>query len=347
VKELAETLRSLQNYDSRSWREIKEGCSAPWLYSLIKQLDELSLIDELSDKRSDDEEILRCVADIIQTSVSFLLKRVSSRASVYVNQLDSIKSFLRQASDSMQVSMLFTAESWDHNFAMQGIAVQIAYAYRNLPEILPVWSRILSLSLEVLTGIKESKSVDPLSTENFNTTDLKTIETYALSFVHLVVLSGLRVSTRLTTIQEPVSAESLSGIAVAICGERVLSTAATKLGTPHYLVAIANHQANAISPLIQGIYVEQFHVTYRFVEIIGPLFAKRLKSELRSRIFNYFHEEYGHEHYELETCKALGLDPENVKRAIPLPMSTLYVDAYTGTSLRRVEWKGISLVDSG
>ncbi len=327
--ELATILGSLQRHNSRFWQEIKMGGSAPWLYSLVKQLDDLGLIDEHFIGLSVEENFIREVEEIVQDTVGFLKKKIGTRAPMYGRQLRTINSLLMRTGIYAPHPVSLWGEVVDHNFAIQAIAFQIDYASQNFPEILPVWLRILTLIMQWLSGEKNVEPVMDLTPGVFNTTDLKNIETYALSFAQLVVLSGLRVGNRLTTQADLVPDAPVSGLAVAVTGQRILSAASKKLGTPNYLTSVFEHQTEDISPLIQGIYIEQFHVTTRFVEIIGPLLAKRFKPAIRTRFFNYFHEEFGHEEYELDTCKALGLERNHVESAIPLPMTTVYVDAYT------------------
>ncbi|UJB30663.1 hypothetical protein [Chromobacterium sp. Beijing] len=80
---------------------------------------------------------------------------------------------------------------------------------------------------------------------------------------------------------------------------------------------------------MQGLFIEQYHVTQRFVEIIAPLMTKRLRSPLKQRVYRYFQEELGHEVYERATCEALGVPPAWLDQALPLPLFQAYVDAFT------------------
>ena len=114
----------------------------------------------------------------------------------------------------------------------------------------------------------------------------------------------------------------------------MLARALEQLGASQYAQALLS-DSTEISPLVQGLYVEQYHVTDRFVEIVAPLMTKRFPRAVRSRLFQYFQEEYGHEAYELATCVALGLDEGDVRRSVPLPLTTLYVDAYTVIARQR------------
>ena len=83
------------------------------------------------------------------------------------------------------------------------------------------------------------------------------------------------------------------------------------------------------SPLIAGPFIEQYHVTCRFVEIIAPNLSRRLMAPLRAMMFRYFGEEVGHEALESTTCETLGITQAALDRAVPLPLHFAFVDLLT------------------
>ena len=83
------------------------------------------------------------------------------------------------------------------------------------------------------------------------------------------------------------------------------------------------------SPLVAGPFIEQYHVTRRFVEIIAPLLSKRLAAPLREMMFRYYSEEVGHEALESTTCEAMGVSQEALDQAVPLPLHFAFVDVLT------------------
>jgi hypothetical protein len=83
------------------------------------------------------------------------------------------------------------------------------------------------------------------------------------------------------------------------------------------------------SPLIVGPFIEQYHVTRRFVEIVAPLLSKRLSVPLRTMMFRYYSEEVGHEELESTTCEAMGVSQRALESAVPLPLHFAFVDALT------------------
>ncbi|WP_266156878.1 hypothetical protein [Dyella silvatica] len=99
-------------------------------------------------------------------------------------------------------------------------------------------------------------------------------------------------------------------------------------GENPYVTAI-NRLNGAYSPLVAGPFIEQYHVTSRFVEIITPLLSMRLAKPLRSMMFRYYSEEYGHEALESTTCEALGVAPAMLEKIVPLPLHFAFVDTLT------------------
>jgi hypothetical protein len=171
---------------------------------------------------------------------------------------------------------------------------------------------------------------DDISQEHFRSVaslDPVDLEMYLLSFAHFVEIAPLRVGRRMTSADTERFSEPCSGLALAARAERLLLSALDQLGSNAYAsAALASHE---ITPLVKGLYIEQYHVTDRFVEILGPLLSRRLKRNLRARLFQYFQEEYGHEAFELATCVALGMNEAEVRVSVPLPLTALYIDAYT------------------
>jgi hypothetical protein len=101
-----------------------------------------------------------------------------------------------------------------------------------------------------------------------------------------------------------------------------------KWGANQYLRDMAGvHEVE--SPLVVGCYIEEYHVTRRFVEIIAPLLHKRLALPLRALMFRYYSEEVGHEAFERTTCLTLGVNSVALEKAVPLPLHLGFVDALT------------------
>jgi len=117
-----------------------------------------------------------------------------------------------------------------------------------------------------------------------------------------------------------------SGINLMLDGEALSVRALRRLGRSHYHEALLGEAPPR--RLAMGTYVEQYHTTRRFVEIILPMLGKRLRSSLRDGLFSYYAEEVGHEAFELDTCLALGLDRDAVVSAVPLPAFTAYLDVF-------------------
>jgi hypothetical protein len=57
------------------------------------------------------------------------------------------------------------------------------------------------------------------------------------------------------------------------------------VGPNRYVTALET-LTDGTSPLIAGPYVEQYHVTRRFVEIVSPLLSKRVARPLRRLMYH-------------------------------------------------------------
>ncbi|HEY0166887.1 MAG TPA: iron-containing redox enzyme family protein [Jatrophihabitans sp.] len=122
-----------------------------------------------------------------------------------------------------------------------------------------------------------------------------------------------------------------SGTNLALAGERLAVRGLRVLGPSSYhrtLGSGAPSDGDRPDRLALGTYLEQYLITRRFVEIILPLLAKRLRPELRDSLFRYYAEEVGHEVFELQTCLALGLTESEVVLATALPAWVTYLDVF-------------------
>jgi hypothetical protein len=112
--------------------------------------------------------------------------------------------------------------------------------------------------------------------------------------------------------------------------EAACHTALRTLGTSRYRLALA--AGTAPSRVVEGTYVEQYHATRRYVEVITPLLDRRVRDDLRAALFRYYAEEIGHEEYELKTCVELGLDDAAVRGSVPLPMWTAFIEVLSAVA---------------
>jgi hypothetical protein len=121
--------------------------------------------------------------------------------------------------------------------------------------------------------------------------------------------------------------ECLTGIEFMLEVERVAREVSSRVGTPKYLQALESEDAGLI--LVHGRYLQDYHVTGRFPEMITAILPKRLHAPLRAKAFKYYAEEIGHDILEYQSCRELGLSDEQIQRAQPLPLHYAYVDVFT------------------
>jgi hypothetical protein len=119
----------------------------------------------------------------------------------------------------------------------------------------------------------------------------------------------------------------VNGLEFVRDAEQALRGVSERLGQGRFIEALGRAAPDA--PLIAGCYVEEYHVTRRFVEMITPLMSKDLGPRLRKLAYRYFAEEVGHEAFEQETCASLGVSADTLDAAIPLPLHVAFVDVFT------------------
>ncbi|MEM5370015.1 hypothetical protein V4C53_28805 [Paraburkholderia azotifigens] len=333
--EVADVVAQLMRPSSDIWLKLNEGECPAWIRALTEQLDALSLIEETDcgiDSVTSETEHAGALCAQVGRRLAVVVEK---RLAMYRDVLAAVQQMLAdEAFDRDQATTAFPFSSepdgpFTNNFALQALHFQFAYARRNAPELLLAWRRVLDevfrhVGWHPSTAAKDASHDSFHSVASLDPTDL---QTYLLSFAHFVEIAPLRVGKRVTSAQTGDSSEPCSGLALAARAERLLLKALDDLGSNVY--AAAALASDEITPLVKGLYVEQYHVTDRFVEILGPLLSRRLKRNLRTRLFQYFQEEYGHEAFELATCVALGMHEADVRASVPLPLTALYIDAYT------------------
>jgi hypothetical protein len=337
--EVADVVVQLMRPSSAIWTKLNEGACPAWIRTLTVQLDALSLIEEtdcgIDSVRSDTEQAIALCVEVGQRLAVVIGKRLA----IYKDVLAVVHRMLTHGALDHDPDVAdagafpFSGEQhapFKDNFALQALHFQLAYARRNAPALSIAWQRVLDEVFRHVGWHPSTATAQDASSDSLNSIaslDPVDLQTYLLSFAHFVEIAPLRVGRRVTSTQTGNVNEPCSGLALAARAERLLLKALDDLGSNAY--ASAALASNDITPLVKGLYIEQYHVTDRFVEILGPLLSRRLKRDLRARLFQYFQEEYGHEAFELATCVALGMHEADVRASVPLPLTALYIDAYT------------------
>lgn len=334
--EVAEVVTQLMRPASDIWVRLGEGACPAWIRTLTVQLDALSLIEETDsgiDSITFDAQRAMALCDEVGQRLAAVVGR---RLAMYQDALSVVHQMLTADThdrDTVPGAFPFSGEGSSKlagNFALQSLHFQLAYARQNAPELVYAWQHVLGgvfqhVGWHPATAVSADASVECF--RSIASLDPVDLEMYLLSFAHFVEIAPLRVGRRMTSADTERFTGPCSGLALAARAERLLLNALEQLGSNAY--AAAALESHEIKPLVKGLYIEQYHVTDRFVEILGPLLSRRLKRNLRARLFQYFQEEYGHEAFELATCVALGMNETEVRASVPLPLTALYIDAYT------------------
>jgi hypothetical protein len=71
--------------------------------------------------------------------------------------------------------------------------------------------------------------------------------------------------------------------------------------------------------IAQGIHLQQYYVSLRYVDSVLPAARLCYQTELRRLVWRYLQEELGHEQYEMDACRSLGLSEDDVRSNVALP----------------------------
>ena len=329
-QQLLESLLAMTDPNAQIWVDVNDGQALPWQASLVKQLDELSLVQSKpADQDILDELAARCerwVQDAEQTLAGMAKAQTEayrSAISTFIRILDTPP----PQADAFSVADVPRIGGRD-NFALQTFFLQKLYVEENLPVVASLWRQVLHRTGSRLGMTFDDAASPPrAAATSIGLYCTAHIQAYLMCLVDLVRLATTDDSVR--RIYADASCLRVeTGLNFMRRAEQFALSGLARLGQSRY-VAMINDESTGFGPLVQGLFIEQYHVTQRFVEIIAPLMTKRTRSPIKQRVYRYFQEELGHEAFEHATCVALGVTPPQLDAALPLPLFQAYVDAFT------------------
>lgn len=325
-----DSVLSMANPGAEIWFDIHSGSAQPWQLSLARQLDELSLIRDapagrsaLEMRRLEQESLIcRCIERLRSDAGDSGGQRVPT-ARVMLHLLDEPP----PAPGAFFIDDV-AAPEWGDNFALQTFYLQKLYLEDNLPQLIPLWRRVLTGFIEASGG-----AVLGGGTGRVARPDVLGFycpvqeESYLLCLVDLVLqapCAGAR--RRLHGWTSPAAADS--GVNFMRRARQCLQSGIEALGESRFARQVDEEGAEAGS-LVQGLFIEQYHVSRRFAEIIAPLMTRRMRLPMKQHVHRYFQEELAREVYGRSVCEALGVPSAWLDQALPLPLFQAYVDAFT------------------
>jgi hypothetical protein len=327
---LLDSLRSMADPNAQIWADVRLARALPWQTSLVKQLDELSLVQgKPADQHLFNVYEASC-EKLVRDAEKTLIRMASDQPDSFRNAISTFLHILDlklPEIDSFSVDT--TPKISDRNdFAAQTFFLQRIYVDENLPVVASLWRQVLihtGLQLGMTFVAESNIPKPPANSIGFYCSTH--IEAYLLCLIDLLRLATTKDCVR--RINADARCDRIdTGINFMRNAEEFARASLTCLGESRYLAAV-NDSAAKFGPLVQGLFIEQYHVTQRFVEIIAPLMTKRTRTPIKQRIYRYFQEELGHETFERATCLALGVTSKELDTALPLPLFQAYVDAFT------------------
>ena len=325
-------LATLNRSDAPLWSTLRESSPDSGWHTIATFLDTHSLIREGADGAGESlVSQAKAIENVIDGTVTAILDglaadqraRVAARAATLRRELDA-------ANNSKRV---FGADGYDPfdvavqpNFFLGLLAVEFEYFRRLSPLTLAAVDVLLGRMAGESDCRLDLGSNGPVA-EASGLYDRRDLEAHLWLIGSCLVASTSDGAARFPTPQIP-TLSLLSGLEFMRQVEILSRETLVNWGENPYVTALEALN-DSYSPLIAGPFIEQYHVTRRFVEIVAPLLSKRLSVPLRKMVFRYFSEEVGHEELESTTCEAMGISPRALDRAVPLPLHFAFVDALT------------------
>jgi hypothetical protein len=330
ASEVAAELATLRDSRAPLWSTLKESQSGTGWYDLVNFLDTRSLISETN---GDTDGLARqaktiqdCIDETVVIKIDSLSAKGRSLAAVNASSLRAVlkRGCIPRGNNSGEPDPFDPQEQ--PNFFLALLAVEFEYFRRSCLLTLAAVDKLLAR----IAGDGDSRidiNRDPEFSEMSGVFDLRDLQCHLWLIAHCVAHSTSEHANRFKTAPIPDLVLS-SGLEFMRQTELLTRNALTMWGPNRYVTAL-EELTDSGSPLIAGPYIEQYHVTRRFVEIVAPLLSTRLSVPLRNMMFRYFGEEFGHEALESATCEALGVTKRALDTMLPLPLHFAFVDALT------------------
>lgn len=330
ASEIAAELSTLRDSRAPLWSTLKESPSDTGWYELVSFLDTRSLIGETNGHVDGLAEQAKTIQDCIDETLAIKIDQLSThRRSMAAANAVSLREVLRNGfiprGNYLGRPDPFNPEEGP-NFYLALLAVEFEYFRRSCLLTLAAADKLLAR----IAGDNDARidiTRDPEFSEVSGVFDLRDLQCHLWLIAHCVALSTSEQAQRFET--APIPELALSSGLEFMRQTEVLTRSTLAMWGPNRYVTSLEQLTDSGSPLIAGPYIEQYHVTRRFVEIVSPLLSKRLSIPLRDMMFRYFGEEFGHEALESATCEALGVTKRALDTMLPLPLHFAFVDALT------------------
>ena len=319
--------------DSRAplWSTLKNIPSDEGWYALANFLDTRSLITETNVHVDGIAQQAKTVQDCIDETVEVVINKLpDDRRSLAATHASVLREVLKngcipQGGDDRGLPDPFNSEE-EPNFYIALVTLEFEYFRYSCPLTLAAVDKLLA-RIARHSDDRIDITRDPEFSEVSGLFDLRDLQCHLWLIAQCLSHSTSEQAERFNT--APIPELTLSSGLEFMRQTELLTRNTLAMWGPNRYVTALEGLTDSASPLIAGPYIEQYHVTRRFVEIVCPLLSRRLSIPLRNMMFRYFSEEFGHEALESATCEALGVNKRALDTMLPLPLHFAFVDALT------------------
>jgi hypothetical protein len=325
---IVQVLRELRSPDCRVWRAAKASPDHVW-FSMLSQLDTLGLIEDAERGLA---SIRRREATRIQRDVNLVACWLGQAAAVLPKGKRSRmgRRLLKRGIDLLQGHNVLREAQYTDNFYDDILERMFSNWERSAPVSLA--AAVLALQ-RFLDGIGDAEHLDGsalaarlIENESAGLFEPMDVRMHLQAMCVLLTLSATSDNQRRSKLPNlPLSLRS--GINFALDAERQAASTLEQLGESSFYRVIM--QGKITRELAAGVYLEQYHLSARFVEITTPLMRRRLRKSLRELVFRYYSEEVGHEIFEKGAALSVGVSEDEIESSLPMPLFTAYLEVLT------------------
>jgi hypothetical protein len=328
VAEIARVLAALRNPSAPLWREARADAENPWR-PMLAQLDRIGLVEEterrLPETAAREAEALEQDARL---TVRWLVAAARNlpRGEIQLRAAELYRFGWRLLRHGPGRPRRTISRNFHRDVLMRqmlywerGAPLSLAAAVLALHQVLQAWRAPVGDGVEALARLALRSHCGSI----YEPADVRM---HLQSLACLLALSSTPGSRRICPLP-PAPERWRSGVNLMLDGERLVAHSLERLGESRFTEAVRS--ARLSRRVAAGVYLEQYHLSRRFVEILAPVMRRRLRAGLRERVFQYYSEEVGHEEFEREAALAVGVAEAELRRSMPLPLFTAYLDLFT------------------
>jgi hypothetical protein len=326
-------LEELRNPDSACWTQVRER-SDEGLLSLVDRLDRVGWLGEAeSGGRMTTSQEADGIRGLMHRGMEWLIEaaacsELGKTADPGCSYPDFLLEFAQRSAPRESLaapSNLSSAPTLSANgevdLAGEALCLMLRRWRRTSPLALRIVHNLFTSAHGCLVFTQQDLSPD-LHNSELTMADPREVGNQVWTAMVLLVLSAS--GQYRSNYREFVPTGDLAGPGLNVLGAAEMAAERLMLNRGASPLLHLLERGTAVRRSIISIHLHQYFITMRNIEALYTLLENRLRRDLKKACTQYLLEEIGHEVHELDACRELGVQDEEVAQFAPLPFFAAY-----------------------